>query len=121
VLLDLAEALGCTADELARRITERELGEWMVRGKPLWPRRLEIMLAQVAAVAAQTAGNKVSLADFDLFATRTDDGPGETLPTAESGAQALSALAGGGVGVRVLGSKRRQQDKEATTHGDETR
>lgn len=69
MMLDVAEALGCTADELSKRITEQELTQWAARDKPLWPRRLEILLAQVAYVCAKVAGNKdAKLEDFDLFA-----------------------------------------------------
>lgn len=89
---------------MSRRLTERELSEWGLRGKPLWPRRLELLLAQLTAVVAQVAGNKVSLVDFDLFAPPPVEGPALS---AESGAHALGSIAGG-VGVRVLGKKRKK-------------
>lgn len=88
----------------------------MVRGRPLWPRRLEVLLAQVAAVVAKTAGNKVELVDFDLYAPPPPD---EQPLEAEEGAKALAVL-GGGVGVRHLGSKRRQLEQEQA-HGAEHR
>jgi hypothetical protein len=112
-LLELAEAFAVPADELSRRITEREVAEWALRGKPLWPRRLELMLAQLTSVVAQVAGNKVSLLDFDLFAPPPLEGPALS---AESGAQALGSIAGG-VGVRVLGKKR----KKVAADGNESR
>lgn len=105
MLLDLAEAIGCTADSLERNITSAELTQWAVRGKPLWPRRLELMLAQLTLVLAKVHRNKhVELADFDLFAPQVDAPPMK----AEEGAAAMGAIAGG-VGVRLLGKKRREK------------
>jgi hypothetical protein len=73
MILDLAEALGCTGDELEKRITERELSEWAARDKPIWPRRLELLMAQVSFVLAKVNGNKdAQLEDFDLFRHREE-------------------------------------------------
>ena len=99
-----------TADELSRRVTERELSEWMVRGKPLWPRRLELLLAQLTAVLAKVNGTKVEIGDFDLFSDERIRPPAAT--SAEEGAQALGVLSGG-LGVKVLGRKRKERERAA--------
>lgn len=97
--------MGCTADELSRRMTLREMTERAVVG-PVWTRRLEMLLAQVAMVIARCNGNDVSLADMDLFAKPAE----QPEMSSGDGAAALGVIAGG-VGVRVLGSKRKAKLK----------
>lgn len=70
---------------------------------PLWPRRLELMLAQLALVVARHHGNKkVKFSDFDLFAEREKN----ATMTPEHGAIMLGTMAGG-VGFRKLGQGRK--------------
>lgn len=115
----MAEALGCTADELSQRITEREISERLALGKPLWPRRLELMLAQLTAVLTQVHGGQYTMTDFDLF--RAPERTAAPPLAANDGAEALSAMAGG-VGVRVLGKKRRQRETmKEPAHGHQPR
>lgn len=83
------------------QMPEAELGLWMRRGKPLWPRRLEILLAQVTSVLAQVNGNKVAISDFDLF----DE---SNLINPELGAAAESLADITGAGVRKLGQGRKK-------------
>lgn len=67
-MFDLAETLGMTVEQLQREMPERELDEWALRRKPLAPRRVERMLAQICAFIAWSTGNKdYAVADADLF------------------------------------------------------
>lgn len=78
----------------------------MRRGKQLWPRRLEVMLAQLTSVIAQVNGNKTSLRDFDLFEE-------SNLISQELGAAAESLADISGAGVRKLGQGRKKWQLEA--------
>ena len=92
------------------QMSEAELGLWMRRGKPLWPRRLEILLAQLTSVLAQVNGNKTSVVDFDLFEE-------SSLLNPELGAAAESLADMVGAGIRKLGQGRKkswQQEELAT-------
>jgi len=64
--MDLALEFGLPVGVLSRLLTERELWEWdrYARKRMLPTRRLELYLAQIAHVAARTAGADVSLSDF---------------------------------------------------------
>jgi hypothetical protein len=100
----LAESLGMPLASI-NALHERELALWMVRG-PLWPRRIELMLAQLTAVLAQVHGNRKGLGDFDLFGTR----PQATADTAGAGMAMLA-----GAGLRKLGQGRRAASTTTTT------
>ncbi len=84
-------------------LTEAEFQLWQerCRGKPLWPRRLELLLAQLASVLAQVNGNKHSLQDMDLFDPRA-----EQRAALSEAAEAMADIAV--VGLRKLGQGRRK-------------
>lgn len=56
---------------------------------------------------ARVHGNEMEAADFDLFGAQREPAP----LSGEDGASALGAIAGG-VGVRVLGKKRRKEKRD---------
>lgn len=92
----------------------REMGEWMLRGavKPLWPRRLEMMMAQVCLWLARGQGHgHLTMADFDLFAEKSISAR-DAASRVTDNAMVISALAGG-VGVKMLGQGRRKPKVEA--------
>ena len=71
----------------------------MVRGKPLWPRRQEAYLAQIALFIARSTGNNdIDFQDVDLYRHRVP----EVEPTTDDAAFELGAMAG--VGVVRIGS-----------------
>lgn len=86
-------------------LTEAEFQLWQCRGKPLWPRRLELLLAQLASVLAQVNGNKHSLQDMDLFDPRA-----EQRAALGEAAEAMADIAV--VGLRKLGQGRRRNNVE---------
>lgn len=75
---------------------------WQSRGKPLWPRRLELMLAQLTAVLAQVNNNKHTAQDFDLFDPRA-----EQRVRLDEAAEAIAGLSG--AGLRKLGQGRKRE------------
>lgn len=68
--MDLALEFGMPMEELKRRMTERELGQWARRAQRHWlpARRMEWYLARIAlVVAASFGGNKdAAIEDFLL-------------------------------------------------------
>lgn len=78
---------------------QQHFAAWAARG-PLWPRRLEWMLAQLTTVLAQVHGNKRVMADFDPFSPTQQ----RNLETNEA-AQAMSSISGSG--IRKLGQGRK--------------
>lgn len=100
-----------TVWELQHKLPERELAEWMLRGKPLWTRRVEILLAQVAMFIARSTGNAdFELADADLFRRREPEAP----QTAEMAAVVIDSMVSG-AGVIVLGRGRKAEQQEGET------
>jgi len=100
-----------TVEQLRRTLPERELIEWRLRGKPLWTRRIEVLVAQVAMFIARSTGNAdFELADADLF------GPREAveIPDAQTAAVAIDAMAGG-AGFVVVGKGAQPQEPEGET------
>lgn len=97
--MDLALELGMTLHQLKRTLPASELADWYAyaRKKLLPTRRIEHYLAQIAQMFAGG-----SLSDYLLI-----DPPEPPPMTAEDGAGALAAIAGG-PGVVVLGRKRRK-------------
>lgn len=83
-------------------LSEAEFQLWQSRGKPLWPRRLELLLAQLTAVLAQVNGNKHTLHDMDLF-----DPQAEQRAALSEAAEALADMAV--AGVRRLGQGRKKK------------
>ncbi|HVJ19448.1 MAG TPA: hypothetical protein VM686_28710 [Polyangiaceae bacterium] len=97
-----------TVDQLHRTLPERELMEWRLRGKPLWTRRLEVLLAQVAMFIARSTGNSdFELEDADLFGRREP----EVIPDAQTAAVAIDAMAGG-AGFVMVGKGTQPQEPE---------
>lgn len=82
---------------------EAEFRMWLARGKPLWPRRLELLLAQLTSVLAQVNGNKHTTQDFDLFDPRADQ-----RATLNEAAEAVASIAG--TGLRRLGQGRKREE-----------
>jgi len=83
--MDLALAFGLPVGVLSRLLTERELWEWdaYARKKMLPQRRLELYLAQISKVIAQTmAGAEVSISDF-LFDPKREEVPEADLEAAK--------------------------------------
>jgi hypothetical protein len=98
--MDLALELGMPAQQLRETMTELELALWVeyARKKFLPTRRIEVYLAQIAkAMAGGT------IADYLL-----DMQKGPAPLTSGEGASALGSIAGG-IGVRVLGKKRKKK------------
>ena len=87
-------------------MTEREFREWQIRGE-LWPRKMEVMFAQLTAVLAQVNSNNRSLDDFDLFKHRPDVKP---VQNTEQSAALIGAMAG--VGFRKLSQGRKKKDMQ---------
>ena len=81
-LHDLALELGAPVENLAARLTEREFRAWQhyAARRMLPQRRIELYLAQIAMLIAQTMGGAadVSLEDF-LFDPPPADDDGEPL------------------------------------------
>lgn len=82
-------------------MSEYEFNLWWSRGKPLWPRRLELMLAQLTSMLAQVNGNRHTLQDVDLFDPRA-----EQRTQLGEAAESMADLAG--AGVRKLGQGRKR-------------
>lgn len=97
-----------TARQLDATMTTRELDEWAIRAtiKPLWPRRLELMLAQVCLWLARSSGQDLQLSSLDFFSEQTIERRGATARASDN-AMMVAGIAGG-VGVRVLGQGRRK-------------
>jgi len=97
--MDLALELGMPAQQLRAVMTERELTDWMVyAAKKLLPtRRIEIYLARIAQ----------AMAGGQLSEWLLDEALKPPALAAGDGAAALGSIAGG-VGVRVLGKKRKK-------------
>ena len=97
-----------TARQLDATMTTRELDEWAIRAtiKPLWPRRLEMLLAQVAWLISSSHGGDAAFPTFDLFDEQTIERRSSTA-LATDNAMKMAGIAGG-VGVRVLGRGRRK-------------
>lgn len=94
--MDLALEQHTSVAELTGSMTERELGQWLryAAQKMLPQRRLELYLAQIALWVARSAGySDYTLRDF-IF-----DAPPRPSDTAQTGAAAIGAIAGG---VRVI-------------------
>lgn len=85
------------------QLTEAEFQLWFARGKPLWPRRLELMLAQLTSLVAQVHGNKHTLQDMDLFDPRAEQNA-----SLDAAAESLADLAG--AGLRKLGQGRKKKE-----------
>lgn len=100
--MDLALEFGMPVAQLKRVLSVSELADWYAyaRKKLLPTRRIEHHLAQIAQAFAGG-----SLNDYLLF-DKSEPPP----LTAEDGAGALSAIAGG-PGIRVLGQKKRKGKK----------
>jgi hypothetical protein len=97
-------------EDLDARVSELEVSQWMVRRKPLWPRRIEMLLAQIAWVLARANGAKrAQLRDFDLFGKAPPGAgvEGDAGGLAMSSAQAFSAASG--AGIRLLGQGRKRK------------
>lgn len=84
---------------LIGQMPEAEFQLWHARGKPLWPRRLELMLAQLTSLLAQVNGNKHTLQDMDLF-----DPKAEERLRLDEAAEAVASMTG--AGLRKLGQGR---------------
>lgn len=82
-------------------MTEYEFGLWQRRGKPLWPRRMELMLAQLTSMLAQVNGNNHTLRDVDLFDPRA-----EQRTQLDEAAESIADLSGSG--IRKLGQGRKR-------------
>lgn len=67
--MDLAMEFGVPADDLARRMTEREFHQWARRNARRWlpARRMEWYLAQIAHLIAVTMGGAKDTAVSDFM------------------------------------------------------
>ena len=97
--------MGTTVYWLERNLPDSELREWSQRRKPLWPRRLEIMMAQGAVFTARSYGQNLELDKADLFSQTNLEGVPDG--TVEDMAQTFSTIAGG---ARVLRVKVRKKE-----------
>jgi hypothetical protein len=104
--MDLALEMGCTAEELAHRMTEAELHRWAVyaRKKRLPSRRMEYYLA---GVMAMLSNGKPALSDFLLFEPKPVEA--EAPATKEGAAQAMGAIFGGANVIRIGAKKRKAE------------
>lgn len=79
--MDLALEFGMPAEQLARQMTERELGKWALRAREQWlpGKRIEWYLAQIAWLISVTMGGAkdVSIDDYKLKLEPADAEPEE--------------------------------------------
>jgi hypothetical protein len=89
---------------MAREMTEREFRAWMRFAAEHWlpADRIEVYLAQIASVVAQTAGNDMSIPDFVLNFT------GKKQKPPKDDVRAIAAMLPA-VGVRKLGQGRKKE------------
>lgn len=79
-------------------LSEAEFEQWCLRGKPLWPRRMEILLLQLTAMVGWCNGNKdLRMGDLDPFKQQD----------AETEAAVQFMAEASGAGIRRLGQGRK--------------